>query len=159
SGDGSKPHAIAIGRICPAGGGRIPRQVRGSQSRRAMIHIPNIPYRAARHLGLWNRRRFVKRLATLPPVEPPGEVPATVYSLSAMGDSPEQAACIRSFLRFVGRPKRFIVISDGSHTAETSSRLEQLSPCVSVVRYDSMVRPNLSARIQQYAAQHFLGKK
>src|SRR5580704_14566345 len=104
----------------------------------------NIPYRAARQLGLWNRRRFVKRLATLPAVDSPGAVPATVYSLSGVSDWPEQAASIRSFLRFVGLPKRFVVISDGSHTAESTSRLEQLSPCVSVVSLDSVVKPDLS---------------
>src|ERR1700722_17117006 len=119
----------------------------------------NIPYRAARHLGQWNRRCFVKRLSTLPPIESPGSVPVTVYSFSGISDWPEQAACIRSFLRFVGLPKRFVVISDGSHTAESITRLKQLSPCVSVASLDSIIQPNLPERVREYAAQHFLGKK
>src|SRR5579864_3830175 len=121
--------------------------------------VINIPYRAATFLGRRNRRNFMERVPTLPAVIPQGEVPATVYSLSGESDWPEQVASIRSFLRFVGSPKRFFVVSDGSHTAQTIRTLEQIDSCVRVCSLQSIVKRNLSDRIQRYAAQHFLGKK
>jgi hypothetical protein len=119
----------------------------------------NIPYRAATFVGQRNRRRFVTRLATLPPVAAAGELPVTVYSFSGERDWPEQAASVRSFLRFVGLPQRFVVVSDGSHGDESRRQLERLHPCVSVARLEAVVRPDLPERIQRYAAQHGLGKK
>lgn len=101
----------------------------------------------------------MQSLPALPPVIASRSVPATVYSLSCENDWPEQAACIRSFLRFVGKPERFVVVSDGSHDEATRRQLEQISPCVSIQHIDSMINPGLSPRIRKYAAEHFLGKK
>jgi len=118
----------------------------------------NIPYRAAVYLGRRNRFRFAKSVSTLPPVTTAGRLPARVYSLSCENDWPEQAASIRSFLRFVGTPDQFIVVSDG-HKEESRRRLERLSPCVSVISLNSLLRPDLPVCVREYAAQHFLGRK
>jgi len=119
----------------------------------------NVPYRAATYLARWNRRRFIERCSRLPAVAPSAKIPATVYSFSGENDWPEQAASIRSFLRFVGEPERFLVVSDGTHTPDARKRLEQLNPSVSVVSLNSVIRSSLPARIEKYAAEHFLGKK
>ena len=119
----------------------------------------NIRYRAATFVGRRNRRRFIKSSRSLRPVVSPREVPVTVYSLSGEGDWPEQVASIRSFLRFVGLPKRYVVVSDGSHSSESRRSIEALSPCVSVASLESLVKPDLSCTVKRYAAQHFLGKK
>jgi hypothetical protein len=92
-------------------------------------------------------------------VTPPRTIPVTVYSLSGERDWPEQAASIRSFLRFVGLPERFVVLSDGSHTDKTRMLLQSLSSCVSVSSLAEITRTDLPQRVRQYAAQHFLGKK
>src|SRR5579864_6782316 len=107
----------------------------------------NIPYRAAVYLGHRNRSHFVKTVSALPPVRAAGKLPACVYSLSCEKDWPEQAASIRSFLRFVGTPEQFIVVSDG-HEEESRRHLERLSPCVSVVSLNSLVRPDLPERVR-----------
>lgn len=119
----------------------------------------NVPYRAATFVGRRNRRFFIEHLHRLPEVTPSRRVAVTVYALSCERDWPEQTASIRSFLRFVGLPERFIVISDGSHTDESRKLLESLSPCISVISLSAITRADLPARVQQYAKQHFLGKK
>jgi len=119
----------------------------------------NVPYRASCFIARRNRDKFVKRLPSLKPVVPTTTTPAVVYSFSGERDWPEQVASIRSFLRFVGKPKQFIVVSDGSHSTPTKNIIESLNDCVSVVSLDSILKPNLSARIHEYASQHFLGKK
>ncbi len=119
----------------------------------------NIPYRLSTLVGRRNRSRFVRGFSQLPSIRPEGEVPATVYSFSGERDWPEQAASIRSFLRFVGRPERFVVVSDGTHTDESKGRLERIHPCVSLCGLGAVVKSRLSDRIEKYAADHFLGKK
>jgi hypothetical protein len=119
----------------------------------------NIPYRTSTYIGRRNRRRFVSNVNSLRPIVPTREIPATVYSLSGESDWPEQVASIRSFLRFVGQPKQYVVVSDGSHSGESRCRIEQVHPCVSIRSLESIVRPDLSCQIKRYAAQHFLGKK
>jgi hypothetical protein len=119
----------------------------------------NIPYRASCYIARRNRTRFIRSITSLPRVEPARTVAGTVYSFSGEVHWPEQVASIRSFLRYVGSPERFVVISDGSYTDESRSRLEALSPCVSVTSYESVIRPDLPMRVREYASQHFMGKK
>ena len=45
---------------------------------------------------------------------------------------PEQVASIRSFLRHAGRPRRFTIYSDGSHSASEQQMLRQLDPSIEV---------------------------
>jgi len=119
----------------------------------------NLRYRASTYIGRRNRRRFVNGLASLAAVVPSREVAATVYSLSGESDWPEQVASIRSFLRYVGQPKQYVVVSDGSHSDASKKWIERMNPCVSLRRWDSVAKPDLSCRIKRYAEQHFLGKK
>jgi hypothetical protein len=119
----------------------------------------NIPYRAAVFLGNRNRRRFAERLTAFPPATPARRVAVTVYSFSGERDWPEQAASIRSFLRFVGLPRKYIVVSDGSLTEQKRRLLEGLSPCVSVSSLPEIVRKDLPQRVHEYGAAHFLGRK
>ena len=56
--------------------------------------------------------------------------PVVAYSNEAM--LPEQVASIRSFLRYAGRPRKFTVVSDGSHSAKSLELLQKIDPCVVV---------------------------
>ncbi len=107
----------------------------------------NIPYHVSRYLAKWNRARFVERLSRLAPIIPSQKLPVTVYSFSGEKDWPEQAASIRSFLRFVGLPSRFVVVSDGSHSDESLRRLEAIHSHVSVTSLDSIVPPDLPPKV------------
>ncbi len=118
----------------------------------------NVPYHASRWRASWNRRRFTERLPHLPAIRSWRDVPATVYSFSGERDWPEQAASIRSFLRFVGTPRRFLVVSDGSHSEGTIRSLQGLNLAVSVVSLDSVRKPDLPAKVREYGAAHALGR-
>src|SRR6185312_15586666 len=65
-------------------------------------------------------------------VEPSRAVELDVFSYSGESALPEQIASIRSFLRYVGRPKTFTVVSDGSHSPRSVRLLQDVDPGVSV---------------------------
>lgn len=119
----------------------------------------NIPYRISTYRGRRNRRRFMARVGDLPPLQATDGIAAAVYAFSGESDWPEQMASLRSFLRFAGRPVRFIIVSDGSHGKQTRAALERVDPCVSVVDYGDIARPDLPDAVKQYACTHPLGKK
>jgi hypothetical protein len=119
----------------------------------------NIPYRISVLLGKRNRRRFAGGVSSIEPVTSPRQIPVTVYSFSGERDWPEQAASIRSFLRFVGLPVKYVVVSDGSLTIETRRVLEGLNSRVTVSSLSDICRADLPKRVYEYGAAHFLGKK
>ena len=87
------------------------------------------------------------------------QVAITVYTMSCERDLPEQVASIYSFLRNVGVPKRFFVVSDGSYTRKSISLLEQISPSVKVLSLGEILRKDLPESIKAYAESKPLGKK
>ena len=74
-------------------------------------------------------------------------------------DLPEQAASLYSFLRHVGQPDRFIVVSDGSYSAESIRLLRRISPCVDVVGVADIIVVSLPEVVKAYAAGSPMGKK
>src|SRR4051812_2359648 len=60
------------------------------------------------------------------------DIPIDVFSYSSEKRLAEQVASIRSFLTFAGRPARFVVVSDGSHSQRSVELLRQIDGCVSV---------------------------
>jgi hypothetical protein len=89
----------------------------------------------------------------------PRSVPFHVFSYSSEADIPEQIASIRSFLRYIGRPKKFTVVSDGSHSARSVRLLEQTDPSVQV-QLDLPAAPDsIPERFRQYLRNHPTGKQ
>lgn len=121
----------------------------------------NWGYRAARLRGQLTRWSYEQRLKTiarraLPPASP---LQATIYSLSCQRDLPEQVACVRSFLSFVGVPQQFVIISDGSYTAAAIAQLERIHPCVKVVQLLAFANPALPPAVFDYMRSNAMGKK
>jgi hypothetical protein len=125
-----------------------------------MRKIPNFGY----HLARWNgnaRRRFYKAL--LPAlvhskIIPPRALTFDAFAYSSDEMLPEQVASIRSFLRYVGRPKSFIVVSDGSHSDKSIRLLEDVDASVSVAP-TSKPPAGLPEKFERYLLQHQTGKQ
>ncbi len=55
-------------------------------------------------------------------------IPYQVVSYSSEAMFPEQVASNRSFIRHAGRPEKFTVVSDGSHSEESVRLLQSIDP-------------------------------
>jgi hypothetical protein len=121
----------------------------------------NIPYHTAKVRGGITHSFYKSILSQIVriPISQTQKIPATVYSLSCERDLPEQVASIRSFVRYVGIPDRFTVISDGSYTEESCKLLCQIHPCVEVLPIEKLVGNGLPKCVYEYASQHVMGKK
>ncbi|MGA9607717.1 MAG: hypothetical protein WBR21_11940, partial [Rouxiella badensis] len=58
-------------------------------------------------------------------VKPKQSLPLDVFSYSGEATLPEQILSIRSFVRHAGRPGRFVVVSDGTHTRRSIDLLRK----------------------------------
>lgn len=72
---------------------------------------------------------------------------------------PEQVASIRSFLRHVGRPKMFNVVSDGSYSDSSKRLLQDIDPSVVVREAADWIPGNLPAAIYPYLENHPTGRQ
>jgi len=125
-----------------------------------MRKLPNFSYHFALRLG--NALRSLYR-AFLPIIvrsrpNPPRSFPFEVFSYSNDSMLPEQVVSIRSFLRHVGRPKSFTVVSDGSHSDRSIRLLESLDRSVSVTAAKPAA-PGLPAKLESYFNGHSTGKQ
>ncbi len=124
------------------------------------VLMVNLGYRAARLKGKLGRALYTRCLSRWAPVAHNGRpLAAQVYSLSCERDLPEQVASITLWLRHVGVPQQYTVISDGSYTAASMELLHRLHPCVRVVPLVDFARPDLPAAVFRYAALNPMGKK
>lgn len=121
----------------------------------------NIGYHAARIQGKFLRSRYLSNIAKLVamPVKQERRVPIKVYALSCERDLPEQVASLRSFLKYVGIPDRFTIMSDGSYTSSSIALLKQVHPCVDVQLLTKFQREDLPDSVYAYASQQAMGKK
>ena len=121
----------------------------------------NIGYRAARLRGKIIRSLYRRSLTQIVKISIPQtrKIKIAVYSLSCERDLPEQVASIRSFIRHVGIPDQFTVISDGTYSRESCQLLRKIHPCVEIVDQQKLVRTDLPQCIYDYAEHHPLGKK
>jgi len=85
--------------------------------------------------------------------------PFDVFSYSGEQNLPEQVASIRSFLRYVGRPKRFTIVSDGTLSDRSIRLLKRLDPIISISGPADWVPKDLPARIYPYLTSHPTGKQ
>jgi hypothetical protein len=123
--------------------------------------MPNYGYHLARAQG--NMVRKIYR-ALLPSIArrriPHGpQVPFNVFAYSGEKSLPEQVASIRSFLKYVGRPKRFTVVSDGTLSRRSSDILKRLDPAISVSGSADWLPKDLPTKIYPYLTAHPTGKQ
>ncbi|MDB6147019.1 MAG: Nucleotide-diphospho-sugar transferase, partial [Spartobacteria bacterium] len=81
-----------------------------------------------------------------------------VYSYSGEDTLPEQIASIRSFLRWVGRPRTFTVVSDGSYSDRSVRLLKSVDSCVAF-RESEEPNPNLPEKFRAYLRSHPIGRQ
>jgi hypothetical protein len=122
--------------------------------------MPNFGYHLARFHGGLVRRVYgvllplIVRLA----LSPPRALDLEVFAYSNEESLPEQVASIRSFLRHAGRPRRFTVVSDGSHRARSLRLLARIDPVVSV-RQAEAAPEDLPEKFRRYLEDHPTGKQ
>jgi hypothetical protein len=125
-----------------------------------MRKLPNFAYHFALGLGDDLRRLyrvFLPVIVRFPP-KPPRSFPFEVFAYSNDAMLPEQVASIRSFLRHVGRPKSFTVVSDGSHSDRSLRLLRKVDRSVSVATAKP-APPDLPAKLESYLNGHSTGKQ
>jgi len=87
------------------------------------------------------------------------DVPFDVFAYSGQATLPEQVASVRSFLAHVGRPNRFTIFSDGSHTSRAIQLLEQIDPVVHVSESLPSLSSPLPEQVRGYLTAHPTGKQ
>jgi hypothetical protein len=125
-----------------------------------MRKIPNFGYHFARWKGNALRRfyRALLPIVVQRPPNPPRPLAFDVFAYSSEAMLPEQIASIRSFLRYVGRPKSFTVVSDGSHSERSVRLLEWVDPSVCVTKA-SQPPAGLPEKLQRYLIHHPTGRQ
>ena len=123
--------------------------------------MPNYGYHLARARG--NAARTIYR-AFLPSIArrriPDGaEFPFNVVAYSGERTLPEQVASIRSFLKHVGRPKRFTVVSDGTLSGRSRGILKSLDSAISISGSAQWLPKDLPTKIYPYLTTHPTGKQ
>lgn len=121
----------------------------------------NIGYHAAKIQAKLLRNAYKSSLSSLVsfPIKQDRQVPIKVYALSCERDLPEQVASLRSFIRHVGVPDKFTIMSDGSYTDQSIQLLQSVHQCVDVQLLTKFQRDDLPQSVHEYAAQQAMGKK
>lgn len=125
------------------------------------MKMPNFGYHLARLEGDVRRQIYRTLLPAIVRRNVPSScaVPLDVYSYSGEKMLPEQVRSIRSFLRHVGRPKSFTVITDGSHSAESVELLKKIDPVVSIRSTGEYLPRDLPAEFRRYVTTYPMGKQ
>jgi hypothetical protein len=122
--------------------------------------MPNYGYHLARFQGRVVQRAYERLLPLIVGrrIRCRRELPIDVFSYSGQSRLAEQVASIRSFLQNAGRPNRFVVVSDGSHTLESIKLLCRVDECASV---ESVPAPDPGAgeTFDAYLRNHPTGKQ
>jgi hypothetical protein len=121
--------------------------------------MPNFGYHFARAKGRAVRALYRASLRGLPAVKPSRSFPLEVFSYSGEAALPEQVASIRSFLRHVGRPAHFTVVSDGTYSEQSRRLLKRLDPSISVSDASEWMPKDLPDEIYPYLKTHPTGRQ
>lgn len=123
--------------------------------------MPNYGYHLARAKGNATRSMYRALLPSIVRRRIRGgvELPFNVFAYSGESALPEQVASIRSFLKYVGRPKRFTVVSDGTLSDRSSGILKRLDSAVSISDSAQWLPQGLPAKIYPYLTTHPTGKQ
>jgi hypothetical protein len=121
----------------------------------------NVPYHSARLEGKIALSFYRAALPVIvrQTIRVARELPFDVFAYSGENTLPEQVASIRSFLRYAGRPKQFVVVSDGSYTTRSIELLEKIDNAVRVQTTPPPLPSGLPDRIQSYLTTHPTGKQ
>jgi hypothetical protein len=125
-----------------------------------MRKLPNFSYHFAFWLGNGLRRfyRLLLPVILLFKATARRSFPFEVFAYSSDSMLPEQVASIRSFLRHLGRPKSFTVVSDGSHSDRSIRLLKRVDVSVSVTTPKPALA-DLPAKLESYLNGHPTGKQ
>jgi hypothetical protein len=123
--------------------------------------MPNYGYHLARAKGSAVRAAYRTLLPSIARRRIPrgAEVPFNVFVYSGESALPEQVASIRSFLKHVGRPRRFTVVSDGTLSRRSSDILENIDSAISISGSAQWLPQDLPAKIYPYLTTHPTGKQ
>ena len=121
--------------------------------------MPNYGYHLARAKGRAVRGLYHRFLRGLPKVQTSRSFPCEVFSYSGEAALPEQVASIRSFLRYVGQPPTFNVVSDGSYSETSRRLLREIDPCVILREAADWVPKDLPENIYPYLQNHPTGRQ
>lgn len=123
--------------------------------------LPNFGYHLARLEGDWRRKAYRALLPAIVrrPVRVRRAVPFSVFAYSNEDSLPEQVRSIRSFLRYVGRPITYRIVSDGSHTETSRQLLLEIDPSVSIESTGENLPANLPAKFRRYVTTYPMGKQ
>ena len=121
----------------------------------------NLGYHTAKIQGKFNRSLYKAAISQIVSIsiKQTRQVPISVYALSCERDLPEQVASIRSFIRHVGIPDTFTIVSDGSYTESSCNLLRRVHPCVKVILLQNFLRTDLPQCVHDYAQLHPMGRK
>lgn len=125
------------------------------------MSLPNFAYHFARLHGRVVRQLYLLLLPLIirRRIHPSRSVDLEVFAYSNEQALPEQVASIRSFLRHAGRPQKFVVVTDGSHSARSIRLLEAVDPCVSVRQVSVTASTMADERFRRYLESHPTGKQ
>lgn len=123
------------------------------------MKIPNVGYHLARAEGHAIRAAYSAALPNIVArrVKVRRELPLDVCSYSGAAMLPEQVVSIRSLLRNAGRPRRFTVFSDGTHSARARDLLCRIDSCVQVGDVAQPQAADLTPQMRAYFETHPTG--
>lgn len=87
------------------------------------------------------------------------EVPATMVAFCGASDLPEQVASWRSYRIHVGRPRRTVMVSDGSLGAAEERILRRLEPRLELATLDGIAGDIATPMMRAYASAMPMGRK
>ncbi|WP_017656145.1 hypothetical protein [Fortiea contorta] len=116
----------------------------------------NIGYHTAKLQGQFIRSVYTKAINQIVdfPIRQTDRANIIVYSFSCERDLAIQVANIRSFIRHVGIPQTFTVISDGSYSLAASRLLCRIHPCVDVIEWKDLLQGEIPQHVFDYALHH-----
>jgi hypothetical protein len=123
--------------------------------------MPNYGYHLARAKGSAARAIYRALLPSIVRRHIPGgaEAPFTVFAYSGESALPEQVASIRSFLKHVGRPRRFTVVSDGTLSSRSKDILKNIDSVIAISGSNQWLPKDLPTEIYPYLTTHPTGKQ
>jgi hypothetical protein len=125
------------------------------------MKLPNFGY----HFSRWKGRKLRNLYRALLPqivkraVKPARSLELSVFAYSNEEMVPEQVRSLRSFLRYVGRPQSFTIVSDGSHSDDSIRLLETVDPAVSVGRAGERLPSDLPEKFRHYVTVYPMAKQ
>lgn len=114
-----------------------------------------------RRIAGWRRRCFVARIPRLakPPMGDEREVPFHLLAFCGQRDFPEQLASWRSLRSWIGRPRRTVMVSDGSLGEREIGLLRRFEPRLEVRSLEEFGGERVSNPMRRYAESIPMGRK